>query len=165
MSTVVKVHTQRLLTSIIPVPFVGFCLATTVVPTRLAVKSCTTLMGHLAGRGCLRTFRGYADGIEELVRQGQGREMGPCLSARARSPQRQDRNSIGCSPRAYLRFASTAMVREGARLADLGGDVGQALVWYRKFLDLFVAADPEFSDLLESMRARVAELETQLAER
>jgi hypothetical protein len=57
------------------------------------------------------------------------------------------------------------MVREGARLADLGGDVGQALVWYRKFLDLFVAADPEFSDLLESMRARVAELETQLAER
>jgi hypothetical protein len=58
----------------------------------------------------------------------------------------------------------STMVREGARLADLGGDVGQALVWYRKFLDLFVAADPEFSDLLESMRARVAELETQLAE-
>jgi len=59
----------------------------------------------------------------------------------------------------------STMVREGARLADLGDDVGQALVWYRKFLDLFVAANPRFSDLLESMRARVAELETQLAER
>jgi hypothetical protein len=61
-------------------------------------------------------------------------------------------------------FYST-MVREGARLADLAGNLEQALVWYKEFLDLFVDADPEFADLVESVRTRVAELETQLAER
>lgn len=59
----------------------------------------------------------------------------------------------------------STMVREGARLADLAGDVDQALEWYREFLELFAAADPEFSDLVEGVRTRVAELETQLAER
>ena len=59
----------------------------------------------------------------------------------------------------------STMLREGARLADLAGNTEQALVWYRKFLDLFVAADPEFSDLVERVHAKVTELETQPTER
>ena len=57
----------------------------------------------------------------------------------------------------------STMVREGARSADLSGNVEQALVLYREFPDLFKAADPEFADLVYGVRTRVAELETRLA--
>lgn len=56
----------------------------------------------------------------------------------------------------------STMVREGARLYDLSGDGERALALYRKFLELFAGADPEFEEMLAGVRARVEGLAVEI---